>query len=193
MSRSVGRNMKKLNIKVSHATPLRTDVPAGMATPAPPLGPQLGQRGINIPAFVKEFNERTANIKKGIPLPCRVKATSDKTFELVIHQPPASFFIKQAAGLTRGTMYPGRETAGKITFRHIYEIAKIKIQDPPNALRSMEDMCKSLVASARTCGVEIVRELDPEEYARFLEHRQTVINDQMKELIEKREAKMLRT
>lgn len=193
MSRNVGRNLKKINVKILHISRLRTDIPAGMAAPTPPLGPQLGQRGINIPAFVKEFNERTANIKKGVPLPCRVRATSDKTFELIIHQPPASFFIKQAAGLTRGTMYPGREFAGKITFRHLYEIAKIKIQDPPNAMKTMEDMCKSLAASARSCGVEIVRELDPDEYAKFLEHRQLVINEQVKELMEKREAKMLRT
>lgn len=188
-----GRNMKKVVGKVIHDTPLSTYIPAGMAAPAPPLGPQLGQRGINIAAFCKEFNERTANIKPGIPLPIKCLATSDKTFDLTITSPPASFFLKQAAGLTRGATNVGHEIAGKITFRHLYEIAKIKAEDPANGMLTLEHVCRNMIHIARSCGIQIVRELDADEYAKFLEHRQLVIADELRELAEKREAKMMRT
>lgn len=117
----------------------------------------------------------------------------DRTYELVIHSPPATFLLKQAAGIQRGTMYPGKEIAGKITLKHLYEIAKIKLEDPPNALLSLQDMCNLLIGSARTCGIEVVRELDAVEYGQFLEERKEIVDQQKKELEEKKQAKMLRT
>lgn len=138
MSKQTGRVLRKVVEKVEHNTKLRTDIPAGMAVAGPPLGPMLGQRGINIAAFVKDFNERTKDIKQGVPLPCRVTVNSDRTYKLVIHSPPATFLLKQAAGIQRGAMEPGRETSGKITRKHLYEIAKIKLEDPPNALLSLQ-------------------------------------------------------
>lgn len=90
-------------------------------------------------------------------------------------------------------MYPKREVAGKITLKHLYEIAAIKIQDPPNALLSMQQMCDMLIGVARTCGIQVVRDLDAAEYGQFLEERKLVVEQQKKELEEKREAKMLRT
>lgn len=90
-------------------------------------------------------------------------------------------------------MYPRKEVAGKITLKHLYEIAAIKSQDPPNALLSMEQMCDMLVGVARTCGIQIVKDLDADEYGKFLEERKTIVEEQKKELLEKREAKMLRT
>lgn len=90
-------------------------------------------------------------------------------------------------------MYPEQEVAGKITLKHLYEIATIKIQDPPNALLSLEQMCEMLVGVARTCGIQIVRDLDATEYGQFLEERKVVVDEQKKDLQEKREAKMLRT
>lgn len=138
MSKQTGRVLRKVIGKVEHNTKLRTNIPAGMAVAGPPLGPMLGQRGINIAAFCKDFNERTKELKPGVPLPCRISLNADRTYELVIHSPPATFFLKQAAGIPRGAMYPGNEVSGKITRKHLYEIAKIKLEDPPNALLSLE-------------------------------------------------------
>lgn len=81
---------------------------------------------------------KTAEMKEGVPLPCRISMNSDRSYDLVIHNPPATFFLKQAAGIQRGTMTPGREVAGMITLKHLYEIAAIKIQDPPNAMLTMK-------------------------------------------------------
>ncbi|XP_022123290.1 39S ribosomal protein L11, mitochondrial [Pieris rapae] len=195
MSKSVARlkSMKKVADKIDHSSKLRTNIPAGMAAAGPPLGPMLGQRNINIAAFCKDFNERTANIKSGVPLPVRVKVNPDRSYQLVIHQPPSSYFLKQAAGTSRGAMEPVKEMCGKITIKHIYEIAKIKSQDPPLEWRSLKEICVMLLSQARTCGIEVVRDLDPKEYGEFLNDRKTIVEEQKKQLQEKREAKMLRT
>ncbi|XP_045776245.1 39S ribosomal protein L11, mitochondrial [Maniola jurtina] len=195
MSKSVARlkSMKKVADKIDHSSKLRTDIPAGMAAPGPPLGPMLGQRNINVAAFCKDFNERTANIKPGIPLPTRVKVNPDRSYQLIIHQPPASYFLKQAAGINRGAMEPVRETSGKITLKHLYEIAKIKSQDPTLEWKPLKEICTMLIATARTCGIEVVKELDPNEYGEFLNQRKATVEEQKKLLQEKREAKMLRT
>ncbi|CAL1686605.1 unnamed protein product [Lasius platythorax] len=193
MSKTFGRKMvKKLIEKIDHSSKLRVNIPAGLASSAPPLGSQLGQRNINIVNFCKDFNERTANIKEGIPLPCRVKVHSDRTYDLVIHNPPATYFLKQAAGIQKAKMKKG-EVAGKITLKHLYEIAKIKAEDPPQALLSLENVCKMLVGIARTCGIEIVREIDPEEYKQFLKEREEAIAQYREELRLAKESKMLRT
>ncbi|KAM8706688.1 hypothetical protein ACLKA7_010885 [Drosophila subpalustris] len=195
MSKAAGKlkSLKKHAERITHTTKLKTNIPAGMAAAGPPLGPMLGQRAINIAAFCKDFNTKTAEMKEGVPLPCRISMNSDRSYDLVIHHPPATFFLKQAAGIQRGTMTPGREVAGKITLKHLYEIAAIKIQDPPNALLTMQQMCEMLIGIARTCGIKVVRDLDPTEYAQFLEERKVIVEDQRRELLEKREAKMLRT
>lgn len=187
------RAIKKLSENVEHKSRFRSDIPAGMASSAPPLGSMLGQRSINIANFCKTFNDQTAKIRKGIPLPTRAKATSDKTFDMDIHMPPTTYFIKQAAGIETGAASVGHEVAGYITLRHVYEIAKIKMQDPPNALMTHKQMCERMIGTARSCGVEVVRTLDPEWYGRFLAERRIVVARQKAELAELREAKMLRT
>ncbi|XP_076656754.1 mitochondrial ribosomal protein L11 [Halictus rubicundus] len=187
-----GRNLKKVLPKVEHKTPLRVIIPAGMATSKPPLGSQLGQRNINVQNFCKEFNSRTEDIKTGIPLPCRVKVKSDGTFDLVMHSPPATFLLKQAAGIERGQMGKG-DIAGKITLKHLYEIAYIKSQDPSLALMTLENICKMLTGVARSCGIQIVRSLDPEEHAEFMKQREEKVQKILEEMKLSREAKLLRT
>ncbi|OAD54405.1 39S ribosomal protein L11, mitochondrial [Eufriesea mexicana] len=178
--------------KVEHSSPLRVTIPAGMANPKPPLGSQLGQRNINVANFCKDFNQKTEDIKKGIPLPCRVKVKSDGTYNLVIHKPPATFFLKQAAGIDKGKIMKG-EIAGKITFKHLYEIACIKAEDPPLALLSLEQICQMLVGIARTCGIQIVRTLDPVEHEEFMKQRRENVQKFLDELKEVKTSKLLRT
>ncbi|ROT62002.1 39S ribosomal protein L11, mitochondrial [Penaeus vannamei] len=194
MSKAGGKMkaLKKAVEKVNHSNLIRTNIPAGMAVAGPPLGPMLGQRGLNIAAFCKDFNARTANYKNGVPLPCRIQVRSDRSYELTIHNPPATFLLKQAAGIQRGAMSPGREVAGKVSLKHIYEIAKIKQQDPPLQLTPLKQICELTIGVAHSIGLEVVREIDPEEYGEFLKNRTSVVEEQLKELQEKKEAKMLR-
>ncbi|XP_063613600.1 large ribosomal subunit protein uL11m-like [Penaeus indicus] len=194
MSKAGGKMkaLKKVVEKVNHSNLIRTNIPAGMAVAGPPLGPMLGQRGLNIAAFCKDFNARTANYKNGVPLPCRIQVRSDRSYELTIHNPPATFFLKQAAGIQRGAMSPGREVAGKVSLKHIYEIAKIKQQDPPLQLTPLKQICELTIGVAHSIGLEVVREIDSEEYGDFLKNRTSVVEEQLKELQEKKEAKMLR-
>jgi large subunit ribosomal protein L11 len=99
MSRRAGaKGAKKVIEKVIHSTPLKLWIQAGLASPGPPLGPQLGQRGINIAQFCKDFNERTKNIKQGIPIPCKLIVKSDRSYDIEMMSPPISYFLHQAAG-----------------------------------------------------------------------------------------------
>ncbi|XP_071454013.1 large ribosomal subunit protein uL11m [Hetaerina americana] len=195
MSKAVSRlkAMKKVVDKIQHTSKLRTDIPAGMASAGPPLGPMLGQRTINIATFCKDFNTKTQHYKEGIPLPCRVSVNPDRSYELTIHKPPVTYYLKQAAGLVRGAMEPGREICGKITLKHVYEIAIIKSEDPPLSVFSLEQICNMIIGIAHSCGIEVVKDLDPKEYGDFLNERKVVVENQKKELQEKREAKLLRT
>jgi len=178
-------------VKVIHGK-LRTDVPAGMASAGPPLGSMLGQRGLNIAQFCKDFNNRTAHYIEGVPIPTRATVNPDRSYNMVLFNPPVSFYLKQAAGIQRGSMQGHHETAGWITFKHVYEIAKIKSQDPTLELTELPQICNSVIYSARRMGIEVKRDYDPEEYRQFLEERKVIVEQQLQELRDLKEAKVLR-
>ena len=140
---------------------LKLQVKAQQANPSPPVGPALGQRGLNIMAFVKEFNARTADIPPGTPTPVVITYYQDKSFSLDLKTAPASFLIKQAAGLppvgkrarSKGSMKPGREVAGSITAAQLRKIAETKMKDL-NA-NSVEAAMQIILGSAKSCGIEV--------------------------------------
>ena len=140
---------------------LKLQVKAQQANPSPPVGPALGQRGLNIMAFVKEFNAKTADIPPGTPTPVVITYYQDKSFSLELKTAPASFLVKQAAGLpavgkrnrAKGSMKPGREVAGSITAAQLRKIAETKMKDL-NA-NSVEAAMQIILGSAKSCGIEV--------------------------------------
>src|SRR5574343_1482409 len=108
---------------------IKLQVPAGKANPSPPIGPALGQRGLNIMQFCKEFNAATQGVEPGLPLPVVITAFADKSFTFIIKTPPASVLIKKAAGIKSGSSRPHADKVGKITRAQLEEIAKTKMED----------------------------------------------------------------
>jgi len=133
---------------------IKLQVPAGAATPSPPIGPALGQRGVNIMGFCKEFNARTEKETRGTPLPTIITVYQDKSFTFVTKTPPASFFIKQALNIKSGSKAPGRDSAGKITRTQLRDIATKKMKDL-NA-NDVEAAARIIEGSARSMGLQIV-------------------------------------
>ena len=133
---------------------IKLQVKAGSATPSPPIGPALGQRGVNIMGFCKEFNARTAEMEKGTPLPTVITVYQDKSFTFVTKTPPATYFLKQATKLTSGSKEPGKSTVGKITRDQLREIAGKKMKDL-NA-NDIEAAARIIEGSARAMGLEVV-------------------------------------
>lgn len=127
---------------------------AAAAKPAPPVGPALGQAGLNIMSFCKEFNAKTANYKDGVPLRVSIKVFNDKTFEWGLQAPASTWLIKKAAGLARAANQPGHDVAGVISLKHLYEIAKVKQRDIPHI--ALESLVRNLLSTCRSMGVKVV-------------------------------------
>ena len=133
---------------------IKLQVPAASATPSPPIGPALGQRGVNIMGFCKEFNARTEKVAKGTPLPTIITVYQDKSFTFITKTPPATWYLKEAAKIKSGSAKTGRETAGKITVAQLREIAEAKMKDL-NA-NDLDAATKIIEGSARALGLEVV-------------------------------------
>lgn len=132
---------------------LKLQVPAGAANPSPPIGPALGQRGLNIMEFCKGFNAKTDGMEKNMPIPTIITIYTDKSFTFVTKTPPASFLLKKAAKLNKGSTAPGREIAGSVTIAQCREIAEAKMADL-NA-NDLDQGAKIIAGSARSMGLEV--------------------------------------
>ena len=134
---------------------IKLQIPSGKANPSPPVGPALGQRGLNIMSFVKEFNAVTASMEPGIPLPVVITAYADRTFTFITKTPPTTYFLKKAAGISAGTTTPGKGApVGKVTTAQLRDIAAIKMKDM-NA-NTVEAAVSMLAGSARSMGITVV-------------------------------------
>jgi large subunit ribosomal protein L11 len=133
---------------------IKLQVPAGKANPSPPIGPALGQRGLNIMEFCKSFNAATQQLEVGMPIPVVITAYSDRTFTYVTKTPPVTYFLKKAAGIQKGTTTPGKATVGEVTMAQIREIAEKKMVDL-NA-NDVEAAASMIVGSARSMGLKVV-------------------------------------
>ena len=132
---------------------VKLQVPAGAANPSPPIGPALGQAGLNIMGFCKAFNAKTDGMEKNMPIPTIITVYQDKSFTFEIKSPPASYFLKKAAKVDKGSSEPGRESAGSVTMAQVREIAETKMIDL-NA-RDIDQACKIIAGSARSMGLEV--------------------------------------
>jgi len=132
---------------------LKLQVPAGAANPSPPIGPALGQRGINIMEFCKAFNAATQEMEKGAPIPTTITYYQDKSFTFKTKTPPASFLLKKAANLKSGSKAPGKESAGSISRDKVREIAELKMKDLNAA--DIEGAMRQIEGSARAMGLKV--------------------------------------
>ena len=132
---------------------IKLQVPAGQATPAPPVGPALGQHGLAIPEFIQKFNDQTKD-QVGMIIPVEITAYKDRTFTFITKSSPASALLKQAAGLAKGANSPAKEVVGKVTEQQVAEIAETKLKDL-NA-RDMEHATRIIEGTARSMGIEVV-------------------------------------
>ncbi len=135
---------------------IKLQVPAGKANPSPPIGPALGQRGLNIMEFCKAFNAATQGMEPGMPIPVVITAYADRTFTFATKTPPASYFLRRAAGLEKGAATPGRTTQGRVPAAQIREIAETKMQDL-NAT-DLDAAMRMIAGSARSMGLQVVEE-----------------------------------
>ncbi|MBA2351322.1 MAG: 50S ribosomal protein L11 [Burkholderiales bacterium] len=132
---------------------IKLQVPAGKANPSPPIGPALGQRGLNIMEFCKSFNAQTQGMEAGLPIPVVITAFADKTFSFIMKTPPATVLIKKAAGIQKGSPRPHTDKVGKLTRAQAEQIAKAK--QPDLTASDMDAAVRTIAGSARSMGIEV--------------------------------------
>jgi large subunit ribosomal protein L11 len=139
---------------------INLQVPAGQANPSPPIGPALGQRGLNIMEFCKQFNAKTKDLEAGAPIPVKITVFSDRTFAFEMRTPPATYLIKKAAGMKAsgkpgsGSKNPGRDVVGQVTMAQVRDIAKTKMKDMNTD--NLEAAAKTIAGTARSMGLRVV-------------------------------------
>jgi len=132
---------------------IKLQVPAGSANPSPPIGPALGQQGVNIMEFCKQFNAQTAKLEKGLPIPTVITVYSDRSFTFIMKTPPASVLIRKAIGIEKGSGTPNTAKVGKITRQQLEEIAKAK--QPDLTAAGLDAAVRTIAGSARSMGVDV--------------------------------------
>jgi large subunit ribosomal protein L11 len=132
---------------------IKLQVPAGSANPSPPIGPALGQQGVNIMEFCKQFNAQTQKLEKGLPIPCIITVYTDRSFTFIMKTPPASILIAKAIGIAKGSGVPNTQKVGKISRQQLEEIARTKTPDLTAA--DLEAAVRTIAGSARSMGVEV--------------------------------------
>lgn len=149
-----------MSVPKAVAATIRLRVPAGAARPAPPVGPALGQYRLNLMAFCKDFNARTQKFKADTPMSVTITAYKDNTFDFTVKSPSVTWYLKKAAGIESGSTRPGHVTATTLSLRHVYEIAKVKQSDPYLQNMPLESISKSIIGTASSMGIKIVKDLD---------------------------------
>ena len=134
----------------------KTRVLSGQAQPSPAIGQALGPLGVNMVEFCKKFNDQTKTLTPGMPIPVTLTAFEDRTYEFKTKTPPTMWFLKQVAGVQKGTTYPGKTVVGEVSSKQIYEIAKIKLQDEHMQHIPIESVCKSIKSTATSMGLKTV-------------------------------------
>ncbi len=133
---------------------INLQVPAAKANPSPPIGPALGQRGVNIMEFCKAFNAKTKDMEPETPIPVKITVYSDRSFTFEMHTPPASYFLKKAANINSGSKDPGRTSVGTVTMAQVRDIAKTKMKDLNTD--NLEQAARTIAGSARSMGLQVV-------------------------------------
>ena len=133
---------------------IKLQIPAGAANPAPPVGPALGQHGVNIMDFCKQFNEKTRKLEQGVPIPVVITVYEDRTFTFITKMPPMSALIKKAAGLAKGSGVPNKEKVGKMTMKQVEDVAKIKLPDLNT--KDVKQAMQMVKGTARSMGVDVI-------------------------------------
>ena len=135
-------------------TMIKLQIPAGSANPAPPVGPALGQHGVNIMDFCKQFNEKTRKLEQGVPIPVVITVFEDRTFTFITKMPPMAALIKKAAGLAKGSGEPNKTKVGKMTLKQVEEVAKQKLVDLNT--KDIKQAMEMVKGTARSMGVDII-------------------------------------
>ena len=133
---------------------IKLQIPAGQANPSPPVGPALGQQGVNIMEFCKAFNAQTQSLEKGLPTPVVITVYSDRSFTFILKTPPASILLKKAAGLEKGSKTPRKQMVGRVTRKQVREIAELKM--PDLTVASIDAAIRTVEGTARSMGLEVV-------------------------------------